>query len=178
MAEYISLNLTLAELNPTLISISTPQSFLYDELLLCAGSAGVLSHLGYFIRGEHHLEAPILLRLFLLVLVILPIIGIRFGQLGVQDAIFYTTPILMAYCTALFTSMILYRAFFHPLNEIPGPRLAKLTKLWHVTKLVNFDNYRQVDRLHKQYGDFVRTGMCGNRDLFQILALLAPIIGL
>ena len=158
MSQYINLNVTLEELNPTLISTTATPSVSYEQMLLWAAGAGLISHLGYFIRGEHHLKAPVLFNLSILVPIIFTISEIRFASIQIKDAVWNTLFIMASYFVALFCSMVLYRTIFHPLNRFPGPRLAKISKLWHIGKVVRLDNYRQVDRLHEQYGDFVRTG--------------------
>ena len=147
-----------SDLETLLVSTQVFPSITFEQMLYCAAIAGIVSHLGYFIRGEHHLEAPILLRLSLLVPIAFTIIQIRFGRIGMQDALWNSSLIMTFYFSTLFSSMIIYRAFFHPLNGFPGPRMARVTKLWHCTQLTHFDNYRQINRLHDEYGDFVRTG--------------------
>lgn len=41
----------------------------------------------------------------------------------------------------------------------------KLSKLAHVALNINFDSYKQLDKLHARYGDFVRTGTMVNRNI-------------
>ena len=153
------MNLTLEELSSPVLSTSTSPDVKMTQVLVWVAGIGILSHLGYFIRGEHHLEAQLLMRLSIILPLIFTIVQFRIGRLELQQAAWNSFLIVTTYCTALFTSMIIYRAFFHRLRDFPGPRMAKITKLWHVSKISNFDNYRQVDRLHAQYGDFVRTGI-------------------
>lgn len=57
--------------------------------------------------------------------------------------------------------MTIYRLFFHPLRRFPGPVLARVSKLWHVFHCINSRNYLLLDKLHLQYGEFVRTGESG-----------------
>lgn len=61
---------------------------------------------------------------------------------------------------SLWTSILVYRAFFHPLKNFPGPFGARLSKFWSLNKVLetNIRWYRTLDALHQQYGDFVRTG--------------------
>ena len=55
--------------------------------------------------------------------------------------------------------MLIYRVFFHPLNDFPGPFPAKVSKLWYVTQVApKVDHFKQLDKMHQQYGEFVRTG--------------------
>ncbi|KAL3465446.1 cytochrome P450 [Aspergillus heterothallicus] len=61
---------------------------------------------------------------------------------------------------SLWTSILVYRAFFHPLKNFPGPFGARLTKFWSLNKVLETKIrwYRTLDELHAKYGDFVRTG--------------------
>ncbi|KIW13029.1 hypothetical protein PV08_08216 [Exophiala spinifera] len=124
-----------------------------------AAAAGVLSHWFYFIRGEHHVQGPLLLRLAL-VLPCLLLGGLwSYGGLDAISAGTLTLKCVSLYYAALWTSILVYRIFFHRLRRFPGPFMFKTSKLWHVYKLApNSDNYKQLDALHRQYGDFVRTG--------------------
>lgn len=129
-----------------------------SQLPTYAAAAGIVSHWAYFIRGEHHVEAPLLLRLCILAPVLLSG-GLWYRGLGLFHAIIVTAKVATCYFTTLWTSIILYRTIFHRLRNFPGPFMYKVSKLWHVYKLApNSDNYKQLDKLHKQYGDFVRTG--------------------
>jgi hypothetical protein len=61
---------------------------------------------------------------------------------------------------SLWINMLIHRAFFHPLNNFPGPFVAKLSKFWALGKVVESGvKWHQVaGKLQKQYGDFVRVG--------------------
>lgn len=125
----------------------------------CAAIAGVASHLGYFIHGEHHQEAPVLARLALLAIVL--VFGLNFWglQLGIVPAAGHTTAILASYAVPLWSSMIIYRLFFHRLRAFPGPLLARVSKIWHSYHTIpRLDGFRFLWRMHEEYGDFVRTG--------------------
>lgn len=58
----------------------------------------------------------------------------------------------------LFSSMAIYRIFFHRLASIPGPFSLKLTKWSLVSTDLNGQRAHYIKRLHQQYGDVVRTG--------------------
>ena len=78
---------------------------------------------------------------------------------------------------SLWANILIYRAFFHPLNNFPGPFGAKLTKLWSLKQVVGSDIkwYRVVSELHKQHGDYVRIGP---RELSVLdTAALIPMLG-
>lgn len=50
----------------------------------------------------------------------------------------------------------LYSVFLHPLRNVPGPRLAKVTELWRTNRYFRGYWHRDVLDLHRQYGPVVR----------------------
>jgi hypothetical protein len=125
---------------------------------IAAAVAGIASHHAYFIRGEHHLAAPKLMRLYFFFAVLLFFGHLRDEGTTYQDGAVSSALILVVYTLALFLSITIYRLAFHQLRGYPGPFLAKITKLWHAFQVRNADQYLLLERLHEQYGDFVRTG--------------------
>lgn len=124
----------------------------------CSLVAGIISHWMIFVRGEHHLQAARLLLLYLVVAGSLFLVDLRKNKASVDHAAMSSISIVGAYALGLFASMATYRLFFHRLRHFPGPYLAKLTKLWHTWHVLDGKQYLLLDALHKQYGDFVRTG--------------------
>jgi hypothetical protein len=126
--------------------------------VLSAG-LGVLSHLTYFIRGEHHESAPTLALLCVIVPALLFMGQVVYLKFDTDQAVVTTTVIYGAYFSALWTSMVVYRVFFHRLNKFPGPFMAKVSKIYHTALVVRtMDNYLLLDKWHQEYGAFVRTG--------------------
>ncbi|KAI0532394.1 cytochrome P450 monooxygenase-like protein [Xylaria digitata] len=121
--------------------------------------AGVVSHLAYFIHGEHMLTAyKLVIAALLCPPTVIALLTILAG-LPLSHAVLLTSISYGAYMTALFTSILVYRAFFHPLRSFPGPRLARLSQFYHFFRIrAKVDNYRHLDRLHAQYGEYVRVG--------------------
>ncbi|MCJ1355069.1 MAG: hypothetical protein MMC33_005060 [Icmadophila ericetorum] len=120
-----------------------------DKIILTFGFAiGIASHLLYFIHGEHHMQAPIIFKFYALVTVAICFMG-------------HTLTLLLLYLTyflGLFTSIISYRVFFHRLKQFPGPPLAKISKFWHVGRVLQKDNYVLLEEFRIKYGNYVRTG--------------------
>lgn len=54
--------------------------------------------------------------------------------------------------------IVLYRLFLGPLQEIPGPLSARLSRLWMVKHSWQGDMHRTMIELHKKHGKLVRTG--------------------
>ena len=133
--------------------------FALASICCYAAGAGVASHLGYFIHGEHHEESAIIFGLFAFANVILFGIQVRFLEPDITLSLFRTLAIAVSYLTALWTSMTVYRLFFHRLRSFPGPLPAKVSKLWHSYQAIpKLDSFRWLARLHEEYGDVVRTG--------------------
>ncbi|PYI09496.1 cytochrome P450 [Aspergillus sclerotiicarbonarius CBS 121057] len=113
---------------------------------------GVLAHLLIFIHGEWHLQGAKVVTVHL----------VLFACVYAFDAPSskYSNPttLISLYLSALFSSISIYRLFFHRLRAFPGPRLAALSKLWHVWKCRDSRGHHVLETWHQQYGPFVRTG--------------------
>jgi hypothetical protein len=115
---------------------------------------GVIIHLGFFIRGEWHLQAPHIVLGHALVFTLLLV-----KQLVSGISTWYGVALpFVAYLCGLLGSMAIYRLFFHRLRSFPGPRLAVLSKLWHVWLCRDSKNHRVLESWRQKYGTFVRTG--------------------
>ncbi|KAF9632896.1 putative cytochrome p450 protein [Lasiodiplodia theobromae] len=62
------------------------------------------------------------------------------------------------FVASLAVSTVVYRLFFHRLRKFPGPFGAKVSKFygWYMSR--NLQYHFEVEKLHKKYGDVVRTG--------------------
>lgn len=129
-----------------------------------SGTAGIASHLLYFMRGEHHMNAPIIVCIYTMLSVLYFIAELNVPAHGLKQATIHSTIIVGGYVFHLFLSMTVYRVFFHRLHPFPGPLMATITKFWHVKKSLKSQNHLLMNQLHAEYGDFVRTGEMHRRD--------------
>lgn len=83
---------------------------------------------------------------------------LRYLRADTVSSIATTGLIISTYMSGLFTSIIIYRKYFHRLRHFQGPWAAGATKLWHVWKCRTGQNYLVLEDLHKQYGPIIRTG--------------------
>lgn len=125
---------------------------------LAAVAAGVTTHLGFFIRNEHHLHGLMYIKIFLLALLTTIIAIVRVNNEAFGTAFTKTGALTAYYLGGLYTSLLVYRIFFHPLKKFPGPFGNKIGNLWFSMQLGNVDAYMKVLNLHKKYGNFVRIG--------------------
>ncbi|CEO60507.1 hypothetical protein PMG11_05132 [Penicillium brasilianum] len=107
---------------------------------------GLILHHVVFIHGEWHVRAPEILVYHL----------VYFGGLLMATA--HARWVIAGYLIALYSSIIIYRVYFHRLSHFPGPKWARVTKIWHAWKSRHRQNFLVLSELHRQYGDFVRTG--------------------
>jgi hypothetical protein len=127
-----------------------------------AFSLGVLSHIAIFNRGEWDVATGKIC-----------VIVISSQALGVAGLLHYVpeeyespifafkvfVKITSFWVIGIFTSILIYRAFFHRLNGFPGPYLARLSNLYPTFLTAKrLHLYEEVQSLHNQYGDFVRLG--------------------
>ena len=134
----------------------TMRTMLGTELI--AASFGLLSHVCYFIFGEHHLSAPRILKFYSLIILFIWIQGWRYNEGSLKQASALTTKICLSYFVSLFVSIVTYRIRFHRTSHFPGPFLAKVSKFYHALHITNSKQYLFLHRLNTEYGDFVRTG--------------------
>ncbi|KAI1377899.1 cytochrome P450 [Hypoxylon crocopeplum] len=125
----------------------------------CLGAAvlGVSSHLAVFIRGEWHMQAPTLVKIYAFFALAVFITLCRLG-LDTHTSLKTTALLAGSYATGLFTSITIYRHYFHRLRHFPGPWAAGVTKFWHVWQCRTGKNYLVIEELRKQYGPIIRTG--------------------
>ncbi|KAI1274542.1 cytochrome P450 [Xylaria sp. FL0933] len=125
---------------------------------VAALTAGVVSHLGYFRIGEHHLYSSLYALASISAFVLSIVVHTFLFELSTRDAALRTFSIATSYFTGLYSSLIIYRLFFHPLREFPGPLGCKVSSAWFATYLTRLDAFNQLTKLHKEHGNFVRVG--------------------
>ncbi|KAJ0107909.1 hypothetical protein J7T55_007121 [Diaporthe amygdali] len=75
------------------------------------------------------------------------------------DAIWHALYWTLAATAGIYTSMLLYRAFFHRLRSLPGPFAARLSTFYMTYLSARRGQvYQDVRALHRKYGDYVRVG--------------------
>ena len=127
------------------------------EYCLLAFGAGVLSHVGYFNRGEHHMYGARYVQIFF-VAIATAVVGLYQGGETLSHAIRYVCQLASEYLAGVYSSLVLYRLLLHPLNGFPGPLGARVSSFWLSIQVRDGKAYRKVQELHNQYGDFVRVG--------------------
>ncbi|KAI0482603.1 cytochrome P450 [Xylariaceae sp. FL0804] len=126
---------------------------------------GVLWHRFYLIKGEHHLQGAWYLAIYGIANLILAFALSLLRRLvwlnqsqnypGVLSVLIQSN---VAFLAPMFGSIIIYRLFQHPLKDFRGPRLAAVSKLWHLYHVFGTENHALLDSLHHKYGSIVRTG--------------------
>jgi cytochrome P450 family 628 len=134
-------------------SVAPLEHAIYSALL------GVIAHQLYFRRGEHTWLAPY----YALILLLAPLTLYLIHRLGFKDeasqSLVYASTIYTSFLTGLFSSLAIYRLYFHPLRRYPGPPGARLSQLWFVWQMKEkVDSAWFLQRLHQQYGEYVRIG--------------------
>ncbi|KAL9052535.1 MAG: hypothetical protein Q9162_005339 [Coniocarpon cinnabarinum] len=127
------------------------------EVLVAIGF-GVGVHRAIFRQGEWHLQAPWILIFHIIAFASLSYAIFLLKSEQSYIKLFLIAQITATYLSSLFTSIVAHRLLSSPLSSFSGPLPAKISKLWHLYKCLDAKNHLLLDDLHKQYGDFVRTG--------------------
>jgi hypothetical protein len=82
------------------------------------------------------------------------------GKYTALDAIMRSVISAASFLGSLLSSIVIHRLFLHRCKGFPGPLGAKISR-FYATGLYLKDSryYKQLDKMHDKYGDFVRTGI-------------------
>ncbi|OAG40198.1 hypothetical protein AYO21_05481 [Fonsecaea monophora] len=120
-------------------------------------SAGVATHLFFFKVGERCLYPTRYLQAFLLGCIVASVARSHYGNIPTTEAIAFTAKYASLYLAGIYTSLIVYRLFFNPLNKIPGPFWARLSRFDLAFRVASKRNtYQHLLAMHQKYGKFVR----------------------
>lgn len=128
---------------------------------LLAFCAGIAIHILVFRRGEWDLRIPMLVAFYgcLQLLSVVYLCFLSRDSYSFSHAVRIVAGFGFCFLVGLANSMLIYRAFFHRLNRFPGPFFARLSNLYAAGLTArNLQLYSEVEKLHEQYGDFVRLG--------------------
>ncbi|XDG05840.1 hypothetical protein ABKA04_005455 [Annulohypoxylon sp. FPYF3050] len=111
------------------------------SLAIVGAVTGVVAHHGIFIEGEWHMRVlQVIAGHMMLIGAVFYSLLNHYGSLSIATSSTATT--CSAYFFSLFTS----------------PKLAAVTKLWHVYHTLDSRNYKFLQKMYMKYGPFVRTG--------------------
>ncbi|KAL3712631.1 hypothetical protein TMatcc_001331 [Talaromyces marneffei ATCC 18224] len=124
---------------------------------LLSAATGVALHNLLFRYGEWDNSAPAIIGSYATVFAVLN--GLKLVGLvtQLQDLNIYC--LLTCHLLGLTSSIIVYRVYFHRLRNFPGHVLAGATSWYaNILSAKKLHNFEVVDKLHRQYGDYVRIG--------------------
>jgi hypothetical protein len=125
---------------------------------IAALACSFIVHHGLFIHGEWHLEAPKVLAYHIFTFIAIFWLEVLGASSSASQGCLRSIVVSTTYTCGLWFSISIYRLFFHRLRGFPGPRLAALSKLWHVWKCRSSRGHIVLQDWHRKYGTFVRTG--------------------
>lgn len=128
---------------------------------LIASGSGVTLHHVFYRLSEWDTRSPFLLVSYIFALVT-GSVSIWILNSGTEVVVPFSANefrILWLYhILGVYSSMLVYRGFFHRLGKFPGPFLARLSNLYLTMMSSNLHLYEEIGKLHRTYGDYVRTG--------------------
>jgi cytochrome P450 len=123
-----------------------------------AFSAGIATHLLWYKQYEFHVYPLRNIQAFLLAVTTVVVARIQYQETPIKTAVSSTLSLTGVFIAGIFSSVLVYRLVFNPLNKIPGPFFARISKFDSVFRNTNFDGHIQLLKLHQKYGRFVRIG--------------------
>lgn len=124
---------------------------------LWAVASGVAAHLFVFRRGEWDVASPSIFVFYASTFVASA--AACYVHLGLPISV--VARLGGCHALGLYSSMLLYRGFFHRLSNYPGPFLARLSNFYITARsMKKLHLFEEVQQLHAQYGDYVRLGKC------------------
>jgi hypothetical protein len=126
---------------------------------LGAALAGVVLHHIWFKRSEQLFYAPqYVLLLMWGPAIVATTLWYKFEFSAVR-AVLVAVVGYVSFLASLYSSIAIYRLYFHPLRQFPGPPWARLTQFAHVRNVAaKCNGFKYLDQLHAEYGDYVRIG--------------------
>jgi hypothetical protein len=121
-----------------------------------AFSAGIATHLLWYKQYEFHVYPLRNVQAFLLAVTTVVVARIQYEETPIRTAVTSTLSLAGILLAGIFSSVLVYRLVFNPLNKFPGPFFARISKFDSVFRNTNFDGHIQLLKLHQKYGRFVR----------------------
>ena len=112
----------------------------------------------FFHHGEHFLYPTRYIQVFLLTVVAGGVFLANTGNLAVKEAIFTSFKLGGIFLVGVYGNCAIYRLFLNPLNKIPGPIGARLSKFDHVFRNAGLNAHVKLLEQHEKLGKFVRIG--------------------
>lgn len=118
---------------------------------------GVLLHALLFCRYEWDRHSPKILLTHLILTACIFATFLFVTDACVTQSLVEAFSFDVALVGGLFTSMLVYRLYLHPLRSFPGPLVSRLSSLWAFKQQCpDLRFYVKLGDLHDRYGDFVR----------------------
>lgn len=158
---------------------TVPSRYTTTASALLSASAvitGILLHLLYFKRGEHHVYGARYLQLFKIAYATATALVIRSRSVPVCGAIVQVSIQAEFLLAGLVNSLPAYRAFLSPLTKFPRRLPARLSNLWFSAQCTRGNGHEKLLEVHERYGWFLRVG--SNNLLITLLEAVNAIYGL
>ncbi|KAF2710676.1 cytochrome P450 [Pleomassaria siparia CBS 279.74] len=92
---------------------------------------GICMHVGYFWTNEHHMYGVRYLELAFLSVSGLTLSFLFTSEQPLWQSFLNSSSAHVHVLLGLYSSLLIYRLFWHPLRQFPGPFPAKITSLWY-----------------------------------------------
>jgi len=126
--------------------------------VLSALVTGSFAFWTFFHRGEHFLYSVRYIQLLTVTTLAGTIFLTSSTKITFKEALAASVRLVAIFLTGVYASCAVYRLFLNPLNKVPGPYFARLSKFNHVFQNKSFNAHHKLLEMHEKYGKFVRIG--------------------
>jgi hypothetical protein len=63
-----------------------------------------------------------------------------------------SSPQIAGLLAVALVTLCVWRRYFSPISDIPGPFVASFTRLWHIQRILKGDQNLELIRLHDEHG--------------------------
>ena len=125
---------------------------------LSALAVGSVAFWTFFHRGEHFMYPVRYIQLTIITTLASTVFFTSSADVSFREALAASVRLACIFLTGVYANCVVYRLFLNPVNKIPGPYFARLTKFNHVFQNKKFNAHQKLLEMHQKYGKFVRIG--------------------
>lgn len=125
---------------------------------LSAFGVGSIAFWAFFHRGEHFLYPVRYMQLLAVTILASTVFLSSSTNITSKEALVVSLRLAGLFLAGVYSNCLIYRLFLNPLNSIPGPYFARVSKFNHAFRNTSLNAHHKLFEMHEKYGKLVRVG--------------------